>query len=57
MDTLHRIAICLLKPFIHRIVLTILLFGIRGFASGLYQAMGLYTPEVIYIFQYDNSTL
>ena len=29
-----------------RLVLTIILFGIRGFATGLFQSIGLYTPEV-----------
>ena len=27
-------------------MLTIILFGIRGFATGLFQSIGLYTPEV-----------
>jgi len=32
--------------FVHRTVLTVFLFGVRGFATGFFQTIGLYTPEV-----------
>ena len=32
----------------HRIALTVFLFGVRGFATGFFQAIVLYTPEVSY---------
>ena len=32
--------------FLHRTVLTVFLFGIRGFATGFFQVIGLYVPEV-----------
>ena len=33
-------------PFMFRIVLTVFLFMIRAFASGVFQAIYVYTPEV-----------
>ena len=39
--------------FLHRTILTVFLFGVRGFATGFYQVIGLYTPEVCtYITRY-----
>ena len=39
--------------FIHRTLLTVFLFGVRGFATGFFQAIYLYTPEVrMYIRMY-----
>ena len=32
--------------YFHRTLLTVFLFGIRGFATGFFQAIYLYTPEV-----------
>ena len=37
-------------------ILTVFLFGVRGFASGFFQAIYLYTPEVteLYITRQKN---
>ena len=41
--------------FLYRTVLTVFLFGIRGFATGFFQVIALYVPEVLSC--YSTSTI
>ena len=41
-----RMYIISVALLLHRTVLTVFLFGVRGFATGFFQAIYLYTPEV-----------
>ena len=37
----------MVKLFVnHRTILTVFLFGVRGFATGFFQGIYVYTPEV-----------
>ena len=38
----------------YRTVLTVFLFGVRGFATGFFQAIYLYTPEVSEVFNMET---